>query len=214
MTLYLMLYLFFIIAASLFIGWLVWKTGSPSPRLLALLFTAFIVVPAILVYCYFSYFDLLPEVAVPDVRGIDFNSAQERLAAQKLAARVAGNVFEAKFPEGVVASQRPEAGRKVKIGRVVNLMISSGKRKVVTPNLLGRPVSQAEAVLSAAELQVGEQRTEQNYEAPDGTILAQEPLPGEQAEVGRAVDLLIASSREVDNETITREGERQGFKLW
>jgi len=199
-TSYLTLYLLFIILASLVISLLVLRLGLPSPQLIIILVLLFIVSPLAIGYFYFSYFDSLPEIAVPDVRGMDFESARSKLEESDLNARLAGSIYQTKYREGIIASQRPEAGRRVKVGRMVNLMISSGKRKVPAPNLLGRPVSQAEAVLSAAQLMVGEVKRERNLDAPDGTVLAQEPLPGEEAEVGGTVDLLVSTTGEVRSE--------------
>ena len=123
-------------------------------------------------------------------------------------------LWEMKYQEGQVASQRPEAGRKVKAGRVVNLMVSAGKRKIAVPNLLGRPVEQAEAVLSAAELMLGEVKREQSRDAREGAVLAQEPLPGEEIEIGTKVDLLIAASAEAEREAAPEKKEEGGFRLW
>lgn len=156
-------------------------------------------------YFYLAYFNSLPEVVVPDVTGLPLEAAREKLEESDLRARLAGSVYEMKYSEGAVVSQRPEGGRKVKVGRVVNLMVSSGRRKVVVPNLLGRPFSQADAVLSAVELQLGEVRQEKNIAVEEGTILAQEPVPGEEVGMGSSVDLLIATTSEVIVEEITEE---------
>src|SRR3989344_3206504 len=102
-------------------------------------------------YFYLAYFDSLPEAVVPDVAGLTFEAAAEKLEETGLRARMAGSGYETKYPQGAVVSQRSEGGRRVKIGRVVNLMVSSGQRQAVVPNLLGKPLSQAETLLAAAE---------------------------------------------------------------
>lgn len=218
---YLSLYLILVIGAALLVTLVVLKSKLPSLRLIIILICLFVLLPLLIGYFYLAYFDSLPEVVVPDVTGINFDSAKEKLEALELQAREAGSVFEMKYPEGCVASQRPEAGRRVKVGRTVNLMISSGKRKVAVPNLLGRPLSQADTVLSAAGLQLGEVRMENNRDLSEGTVLAQEPLPGEEAETGRMVDLLVSTTMEVmipgstpEAEATEEDSEQGGFKLW
>lgn len=202
---YLSLYLVFVIVVSLIVSLLVLKLKFPSPRLIIALIMLFIASPLVFGYFYLMYFNSLPETIVPEVTGLSLTEAKEKLEAVDLQARMAGSVYESKYPEGAVVSQRPEGGRRVKVGRTVNLMLSSGKRKVVAPNLLGRTLSQVDAVLSAAELRLGEVRFERNQSVDEGIILAQEPLAGEEVEMGGSVDLLVATTREVIVEESTEE---------
>jgi eukaryotic-like serine/threonine-protein kinase len=193
---YLSLYLIFLIAASVVIGFLVFRLRLPSPNLVITFIIVFILSPALGGYFYISYFNSLPETIVPDVTGLTVDQAREKLTEVEVKARTAGTVFDLKFPEGRVVSQRPEPGRVVKVGRVVNLIVSSGAKKVPVPDLLGRMSTQADAVLSAAELRVGQIRYEKSSGATEGTIIAQEPLPGEEEVIGGGVDLLVSTTLE------------------
>jgi len=204
---YLSLYLLFIIAVSLVISFLVMALKLPSPRLIITIVMIFILSPLIFGYFYLTYFESLPEMIVPDVTGLPLEAAREKIESIGLKVREAGRVFETKHPEGAVVSQRPEGGRRVKAGRVVNLMVSSGKRKVPVPSLVGRPLAQADEILSAAELRVGDIRFEQNNNPAEGTILAQEPLAGEETVAGDPVDLLVSTTVEVIVEESTEEAE-------
>lgn len=203
-TTYLSLYLVFIIVIALVISLIVWRLHLPSPRLVISLLLLFIVSPLIVGYIAIIYFDSLPETIVPEVIGLTWEQAQAKLEEADVRPRLAGNVYEMKYPEGSVVSQRPEAGRRVKVGRVVNLMISSGKRRVKVPDLIGRPLTQVQAVLLAAGLQVGQVREEKNQEVASGAVITQEPLPGEEVETGRLVDLLVSATNEV---TVIEENE-------
>lgn len=194
---YLSFYLILVIVVSLLVSLLVLRLKLPLPQLFISLIMLFILSPLLLGYVYTVYFNALPETMVPDVTGLTLEAAKVKLEAGQLRARVAGTVFEMKKTEGLVASQRPEAGRTAKAGRVVNLMISSGREKVNVPNLLGRTLAQADALLTPAQLQIGEIRFEHSPTLQEGAILAQEPLSGEQSEMGGRVDLLIATSQEV-----------------
>ena len=205
--LYIVLYLIFVFIFALLMSWIVLKLGNFSPRGVFILIFLVVVLPSMAGYFYMAYVDSLPETVVPDVKGIALDQAKEKIEAHDLRARLAGSVYEMKYPEGYVVSQRPESGRRVKIGRVVNLMVSSGKRKVTTPNLLGRPLFQADEVLFAEGLQVGEIKRELNAGVPEGSILAQEPLPGEEVDTGRRVDLVVATTMEVKVEKATEEAE-------
>ncbi len=197
---YAIIYLLFIIIAALLAGYLVLKRGLPSVRTILIITLVFVLLPMLFSYIFLSSFASLPEVIVPDVRGLPFEVAKEKLAGMDLRGRLAGSISVARYREGAVAMQRPEPGRRVKQGRVINLMVSSGKRKVQAPNLLGRLLPQAEAVIMAGEFQIGGIRRENNLVAPEGTVLAQEPLPGEEVEAGRSIDLLVSTTLEVENE--------------
>lgn len=203
---YLSLYLGFVIIISLIVGLLVLRLKLPSPRLVITLLIIFIISPLVIGYLYLVYFDSLPEVTVPDVTGVSFEVAKDRLEADNLVAREAGSIYEAKYPEGFVVSQRPEAGRNVKVGRIINLMVNAVSSKVPVPNLLGKPLSQVGAVLQAADLQQGDVRWEKNQGQEEGTILAQEPLPGEEAGTGSKVDLLVSTTSEIVTKA-SEEGE-------
>jgi serine/threonine-protein kinase len=214
-TLIICAYLALIAIGALFMARVTYKATGPTPRNVLVLFTIFILGPMVIAYLYLSYFAALPETTVPDVRGLNFDTAKDRLENLQLHARIGGSIYEVNYPEGVIAAQRPEAGRKVKAGRIVNLMVSSGQRKVIAPNLLGRPILQIGAVLSAAELLPGEIKKEHNADAPEGTVLAQEPLPGEETEAGKQVDILISTTLEGESAPApSGEAQEKGFKLW
>lgn len=207
-TTYLTLYLVFIIFVSVIVSLMVIKLKLPSPGLIVTLIVFFVVSPLIAGYLYIAYFNSLPETDVPDVVGAPQEIAVGNIEGAGLRARIAGSINEIKYPEGSVVSQRPEAGRRVKAGRVVSLMLSSGKRKTMAPNLLGRNYSQVGELLTAVGLCWGEVRAEKNPDVPEGTILAQEPLPGEEVEIDRAVDLIVATTAE--SRIIRATGEAGG----
>lgn len=226
---YLNYYLIFVIFLSILISLIIFKSKSRSLNTLIPLILAIMLLPAIIGYFYFVNFATIPEATVPDITGMPLEEARASLEALKLEGRLAGSVFDMKQPEGNVVSQRPEGGRRVKIGRIVNLITSSGKRKVFVPNLLGRPAPQAEAVLSAEGLLLGDKSEDYAPELDQDIILSQEPAPGEEVDVGASVNITVSSakSREVPFEVIeVKEGEEKAkdkakekekgwwFRLW
>jgi len=165
-----------------------------------------LMLPALFLYLYVAYFSPLPEVVVPEVKGLASMEAMVKLEALGLKPQIAGQVFDMRLTEGQVTSQRPEAGRKVKSGRVVSLLTSSGKRKVVVPNLLGRSKAQVEVVLAAKNLMLGTVEGEVVQELEPGQVLTQAPLPGEEVEIGTLVDITVSASEE--------EKEKGGVWPW
>lgn len=82
--------------------------------------------PPLINYLITSYSTSVPEVIVPNVCGLSREAAVARLEASSLKANLGESVFNQVIPEGEIAIQRPEAGRTVKAGRIVNLIISRG----------------------------------------------------------------------------------------
>jgi serine/threonine-protein kinase len=191
-------YLFFVIAVALVTGFLVWRNLLPLPKIFTPLILAILLLPAPAVYIYGTYLSSIPEVVVPDLTGQPLERAFKLLAELRLQSRHSGQVFDTSFAEGQVVSQRPEAGRKVKIGRTVYLITSSGKRHVAAPNLLGRPITQVEAVLAVKGLQLGEVQHDYTPELDPGIVLTQAPLPDEDMVAPGYVNVTISST--IENE--------------
>src|SRR3989339_244707 len=190
---YLTAYLIFMLVVSVVISLLFLRLKLPAPRVLIPLIIVLILSPVIAGYLYLTYFDDLPETIVPDVKGMTKQQATARIEEAQLKIAIAGEVRQADVPEGSVASQRPEAGRRVKVDRVVSLMISSGKQRIAAPDLVGKDVNQAIKMLEAVGLKAGDLNGELNFDLPEGVVLAQEPLPREMSAVGDGIDLLIST---------------------
>lgn len=129
---YLNFYLVFIIVSALLLGLIVLKFRVRAISVFILWLLLFVVVPALGGYLYQIYFNSLPEVTVPDLTRIPFELAKERCEIFGLRVREAGSISETELPQGYVISQRAEPGRKVKVGRTINLILSS-REEVSTP---------------------------------------------------------------------------------
>lgn len=81
----------------------------------------------------------------------------------------------------------------VVIGRF--LMGGESGSVVTVPNLDGLTIEQAQKSLAEFELRVGAQ-TPEISERPVGTVIAQQPAPGEAIEQGQAVNITISTGRE------------------
>ncbi|MBU1866941.1 MAG: PASTA domain-containing protein, partial [Candidatus Margulisbacteria bacterium] len=153
---YLTAYLVFIIVVSVVISVLFLRLKLPAPRILIPLIIFLILSPVLGGYLYLTYFDSMPEIVVPDVTGLTKQQAIVRLEEAQLKVNIAGEVKQPNVPEGAVASQRPEAGRRVKENRAISLMISSGKQKVPVPDLVGKEFNQATKMLEAVGMGAGD----------------------------------------------------------
>ncbi|MDA7857950.1 PASTA domain-containing protein [bacterium] len=128
---------------------------------------------------------------IPDV--VNTRSAQARQEIEKAGLKI-GNVSMARsnsVPKGYVISQDPVAGTKAEEGKIVNLIVSVGSRKVTVPNLYGKNLSQAQAILERRSLKVGQITHTCDVERLFGIILRQYPVGGRKADRDSAVNLVI-----------------------
>jgi beta-lactam-binding protein with PASTA domain len=115
-------------------------------------------------------------VDVPNVVGLPFEQAQDRLADAGLRARRFG-VFSEE-PRGTVVAQNPAAGESAMEGSSVRVNVSEGTGRVEVPDVVGRSRDDAASTLREAGLEV---RTVNVPSAePEGTVVAQSPAAGSE----------------------------------
>jgi beta-lactam-binding protein with PASTA domain/tRNA A-37 threonylcarbamoyl transferase component Bud32 len=125
-----------------------------------------------------------PRVEVPDVAGRTVEAAEAALAEAHLRAR-REVVFDAEVPRGQAVGTEPGAGSAVPWGSTVVLRISKGPDLVEVPEVVGLSKKEAAERLRAAGL-------EAHFLLPVGSrVFQQRPLPGERANRGSEVDLLL-----------------------
>jgi len=200
-------YIIFLIIFSAAVSILVIKLKLPAPRIVIPLLILAIITPLVSYYFVERYFSSIPVVVVPDLKGDSLEQVATHLSKLGLTLEEAGDVYDPTLAVGTVVSQRPAAGKKVKAGRTIKLFLSSGTRKVLVPNLLGRPADQVEVVLLAEGLMLGKIEEAYSSETNSGIILSQNPLPGEEVAAGTSVEVSVSASPEARK----KEG---GFKLW
>ncbi len=96
------------------------------------------------------------ELTVPDFTALDMPQVEHMAQVMNLRIEVADSVFVKHLPLGVVFSQNPPAGSRVKKNRRISVTINSRvPRMVSVPSVIGYSLRQASAELSAAGLGVG-----------------------------------------------------------
>lgn len=128
-------------------------------------------------------------VDVPNVVGLPFDQAQERLEEAELRAR-RFNVFSEE-PPGVVVAQEPKAGDKAPENSPVRVNVSRGTGRVEVPDVVGRTADEAGSILRRAGLQA---RVFQVPSAePRGTVVAQSPAAGSEIARGERVRINVSN---------------------
>lgn len=124
---------------------------------------------------------------MPDLRNMTKSSALERLDEISFSLKITFEEEESSEVEaGNVIRTVPEAGKKLSDGSTVTVYISLGSDKAKVPELSGKSLDSALAMLNAEEL---EYKINEVYDetVPKGYVISQSVLPGEEVEKGTVI---------------------------
>jgi serine/threonine-protein kinase len=131
------------------------------------------------------------EVDVPNVVGLPFAQAEERLEEAGLRAR-RFNVFSEE-PPGVVVAQDPAAGEQAAEDAAVRVNVSRGTGRVEVPDVVGRTAAEAGSILRRAGLEA--RVVEVPSDEPGGTVVAQSPAEGSEIARGERVRINVSDGQ-------------------
>jgi beta-lactam-binding protein with PASTA domain len=132
------------------------------------------------------------EVVAPDVVGQDVEDARAILRGRHLVLEVMDEVSSDDIAPGRIVRQNPRAGRRVKQGRPLEVVLSSGAERVAVPSLTGVPLGQASVFLRREGLVLADvARAHVPGSAPD-EVVTSEPPPGEMVPRGTRVGILVS----------------------
>jgi eukaryotic-like serine/threonine-protein kinase len=129
------------------------------------------------------------KVKVPNVIGISDAAAKVKLNRVGLEIDIAQVVSDK--PKGIVISQNPTFGEKVKQGSIVSVSVSAGPGDRQIPNVEGFTRRDARRALDHAGFRIHEHR-QHSTDVPSGRVVRTQPGGGTQLEVGSVVDLYVS----------------------
>lgn len=134
-------------------------------------------------------------VKMPELVGQSLREAQVELGKKSLTAGKISRWFS-ESPKDTVLAQQPAAGQATTGSSRVELLISAGARPMrwVMPDLRGRSQQEAVGVFRALGLEVRDIQHRVTDRQASGTVLEQNPAPGERLEPGRPLALVTAQS--------------------
>lgn len=157
---------------------------------------------------------------VPALRGMTLDEAQKALDDNHLEQGDVVERFNERVAEGVVLSSDPAAGKELKRGATVDLVVSKGPKPIKVPDFTGKDADRAEEKLTALGLDV--RRTDQNDDTvPKGDVITQSPNGGTLRR-GDLVTLTVSKGpvlvevpnlRAVGVEEATRRLQELGFQV-
>jgi serine/threonine-protein kinase len=131
------------------------------------------------------------QVSLPSVLGRPIDEAKQ-IVTQLGLTPVEEARPTADFAPGIVYEQSPQPG-PVDEGSEVRLVFNPAAEQVDLPNLVGMTQQEAEQVLASLEL-VPQVTPQEDPSQPEGTVLAQDPVPG-KVDKGRTVILVVSSGQ-------------------
>jgi len=130
-------------------------------------------------------------IDVPELRGR--TQAQAEATLQHLGLRSEVQKVFSSLPAGRVVDQDPKpGGRRLAKGDLVHLSVSQGAALVKVPTLVGRPLDEAAAALTAVGLVQGV-TTARDSKRPGQEVLDSDPPAGTSVPKGSKVSLVVSS---------------------
>ena len=149
---------------------------------LAYLLVAFVIFPA----------GVIPrDVKVPNVTGLGFDEAAQRLAQAGFKAEQGEQRYNNSAPKMTVLEQSPPPGARDGIGATVTLVVSGGQRIVTIPTVTGMTRGEAQVLLEREGFDVGEV-LEAPSTSPPGTVIGTRPAAGSAVSVPSAVSIVLS----------------------
>jgi serine/threonine-protein kinase len=134
------------------------------------------------------------EVAIPAVHGLSWRDAKSTLERYGLRVGEVYRVHSPRVPRDNVIAQSPPAAVVIMKGGTVTLLASDGPWPVsyVMPDLRGQSQSAANDLAAAIGLRVEKVRYMDRPEVRAGSVVNQQPAPGQRVLGGQGVELVLA----------------------
>ncbi|MFE0176873.1 Stk1 family PASTA domain-containing Ser/Thr kinase [Streptomyces sp. NPDC059002] len=136
---------------------------------------------------------------VPKFVGEQLKDAQESAENIGLKIEVGERKPCAKYPKGEICDQDPGADTEVKKGDTITVTVSTGAPKVAVPNVIDTNVNDATEKLSGDKYQFKVETESRESTQEPGTVLDQDPSPGNEVQKGSTVTLTVAKKKEQTN---------------
>ena len=189
------------------------RPGRPRRRgvLLALLLTLLIAAAAFAGWFFGAGPGAL--VSIPEVSNTSVEAAGTRLSDEGLR-YTTNEVYDEVIAAGLVVGTEPAAAQEIRRFQPVTLLVSRGPELFSVPNVIQRPLEDAEEKLSEAGLATGTVTEEFSEDVPAGQVLAQ--VPGADADLrrGTPVDLTVSKGpAPVEVPSVAGKSEQEAVKL-
>ena len=133
-------------------------------------------------------------IAVADVVGQPYATAQSTLEAQKLMVTKIYETSDTVAADSVISTD-PPAGTKVPPNTTITLHVSTGKNAVTMPDLTGMDEATATAAITAAKLTLGTITPVNSASVAKGLVVTSDPAANSQVAEGTVVNLSVSNGQ-------------------
>ncbi len=130
-------------------------------------------------------------VVVPDVEGFEAKEGAKILTDLGFSVDATKRKFSATVPEGIIISQANKEGESLKKGYTIEIVISSGSKLIIVPNVIHDDFVNGKIELENESLVIGEVTYEYS-DLPKGTIIDQIPLAGKELVANSKINLVVS----------------------
>jgi serine/threonine-protein kinase len=169
-----------------------WRTGVRTSLVyLVAILAGFALSWLIVAFVVFPSGVVPRDVKVPNVTGLLYDEAEQRLAQAGFKAERGEQRYNNSAPKLTVLEQSPQPGAREGIGGTITLVVSGGQRMVTVPTVTGKTRIEAQVLLEQAGFDVGDVG-EGNSDSPAGTVIGTRPAAGTQVTVPSSVSLILS----------------------
>ncbi|MFN7171771.1 MAG: PASTA domain-containing protein [Fimbriimonadaceae bacterium] len=136
------------------------------------------------------------KVTIPNVTGSTLAEATNVLESTGFRVTVTSREPSEQFKVNQVIESNPRAGDSLAMGSTIGLVVSTGSKFVVVPNLRGRTYDEARQILEEIYLTISEPVTRERSSEPHGTVITQNPAPGSKLAQQQSVRITISRGPE------------------
>lgn len=132
---------------------------------------------------------------VPDVSGMDEDSAQKELEDKGFKVGTSEFEYDDGYDAGEVISTSPSAGSEAAEGAEVIMRVSKGTEKKTVPNVVGKKDETAQKELVAAGLVIEEVGYEYNDKVAKGKVVSQSIKGGKKVAAGTSIKIVVSNGK-------------------
>lgn len=135
------------------------------------------------------------EEVVPDVSGMDEESAQKALEDKGFKVGTSEFSYDDSYEAGKVIGTTPSAGSKVAAETEIIMKVSKGSEKKTVPDVVGKTDATAQKELQDAGLIIGEVGYEYNDSVAKGKVASQSIKGGTKVEPGTSIKIVVSNGK-------------------
>lgn len=134
---------------------------------------------------------------MPSLVGLDQSAATASVRELGATLVIERSVFDEQVAAGIILQSSPGAGRRVKAGSVIRVVISKGPERYLVPDLVGMTVDQADAALKNVNLLLGERSEAFSDTIPAGRIISTTPVATSPTRGGSIVSIVVSKGQQL-----------------